>query len=582
VFRLHKPHKMRAPRSSRKNRACLAVEVLETRIVPFALTGSAWPHPNYVTLSFVPDGTQVPGGPSNLFATMNARFGSPGAWEPQILLAAQDWAMQTNLNLFVVPDNGTPMGQGAYEQGAPNIGDIRIGGFNSGTNNSPLAYTFLPPQANNSSIAGDVIFNTGYTWNIGSTYDLFTVGLHELGHSFGLGDQTIDPNASEYTYYTGVKGQDADDIAGIRTIYSSALPRSPDAFGGLNSTWLTSTDLTGYVNPYSNTVLMQNLDVYSLTVPEWFVVRAPSNTVSNPLILTQTLYQSMLFQEVFVYSGGNLIASGNVGNPWNGTILDVALHGITPGQMLYIEVTSATTMPFGVGNYALSINFGSGPTPSVAAPYTTTSIGNPIQSTNSQTELTSVSSQPLAQLAEEIPLLQGVHVGPSVDGARPAVQPIVVAVVSGPNSAATFVAPALPTGSGTVAQPASILIGGDTSNPASLDGPGLPLNGPDQSAAAVSVPAPLAVTAEPEQATRELPGPLNTWAEASTTYFSTHPVNPEDVLGIMPAEPSGMALQAAVALAGFVALAGENRMNVVPKPTAIGRRRGTSCKRPPA
>jgi Matrixin len=575
MFRLDRPHRVRARRSARQKRTSLSVEVLEARVVPYALTGTAWPHPNYVTLSFVPDGTQVPGGASNLFASMNAKFGSPGAWEPQFLLAAQDWAMQSNLNLFAVPDNGTPMGQGAYEQGDPSMGDIRIGAFPSGTNNAPLAYTFLPPPGNTSSIAGDVVFNTSYTWNMGSTYDLFTVALHEFGHSFGLGDQTTDQNASEYTYYTGVKGQDSDDIAGIRAIYSGGRPRSPDAFGGANNTWQTSTDLTGYINPYSNTVLMQNLDVYSLTVPEWFVVRAPSNTVSNPLIMVQTLYQSMLFQQVYVYSGGNAIASGNVGNPWNGSILDVGLSGIAPGQMLYIEVTSATTMPFGVGNYALSINFGTGPTPSVGPPSTTTSITYPLQSGNGQQELPSVTTPSLVQPAEEIPLLQVVHVAPAAESTAPAVQVTVAASVPGLTPAAAFIVSAPPAGSGTAAQPAAILFDGTAASPFGDDAPAeqpvIEAVGSPSSPSS-HLPATVAAAAEPEHAVRELPAATMRWSDVSTAYFTTRSDWSEEKAPLAGEGSSSVALEAAVALAGFVAFAGENRRILLRNPDEDNRK----------
>src|SRR5438270_6879013 len=38
-------------------RARPALEELESRIVPYAATGNLWPHPELVTLSFVPDWT---------------------------------------------------------------------------------------------------------------------------------------------------------------------------------------------------------------------------------------------------------------------------------------------------------------------------------------------------------------------------------------------------------------------------------------------------------------------------------------------------------------------------------------------
>src|SRR4051794_36123223 len=105
------PHRPAAPR------ARLAVERLEARLVPYALSGNAWPHPERVTISFVPDGAVLGtnGGVaihSNLFAALNARFGSPGVWQSIFLRAAQGWAQQTNLNFDLIPDNGAPAGAG--------------------------------------------------------------------------------------------------------------------------------------------------------------------------------------------------------------------------------------------------------------------------------------------------------------------------------------------------------------------------------------------------------------------------------------------------------------------------------------
>jgi len=56
-------------------RARLNLEALETRLVPYSVSGGAWPHPQLVTISFVPDGTDQGGIPSNLFAKFNAHPG---------------------------------------------------------------------------------------------------------------------------------------------------------------------------------------------------------------------------------------------------------------------------------------------------------------------------------------------------------------------------------------------------------------------------------------------------------------------------------------------------------------------------
>src|SRR5262245_587497 len=104
-------------RSRSAPRARLQVEGLETRLVPYSVTGNSVVHPELVTISFVPDGTNLGGQSSNLFSTLNARFGSTATWQNQILKAAQVWAQQTNINFAIVGDNGADSGSGSYQQG---------------------------------------------------------------------------------------------------------------------------------------------------------------------------------------------------------------------------------------------------------------------------------------------------------------------------------------------------------------------------------------------------------------------------------------------------------------------------------
>src|SRR5438874_9131656 len=92
---------------SRAVRTTLRVEELEARVVPYGVTGNAWPHPEMVTISFVPDGTIIGYNQngaihSSLFADFNAKFGSAAAWQKPMELAAQAWAAATNINFSVV------------------------------------------------------------------------------------------------------------------------------------------------------------------------------------------------------------------------------------------------------------------------------------------------------------------------------------------------------------------------------------------------------------------------------------------------------------------------------------------------
>src|SRR5262249_40039324 len=130
------------PSSAGARRVWPRVEALESRLNPYSISGNSWAHPELITLSFMPDGTDLGRVSSNLFATFNARW-STSVWQKEIIRAAQVWAQQTGINFDVVFDNGVGQGAGAYQQGDPNVGDIRIGGYNFG--NSNLAAAYQPP-----------------------------------------------------------------------------------------------------------------------------------------------------------------------------------------------------------------------------------------------------------------------------------------------------------------------------------------------------------------------------------------------------------------------------------------------------
>lgn len=55
-------------------RALPQIEPLESRVVPYSTSGNAWPNPQLITLSFVPDGTNLGGVTSNLFSSFNAKW----------------------------------------------------------------------------------------------------------------------------------------------------------------------------------------------------------------------------------------------------------------------------------------------------------------------------------------------------------------------------------------------------------------------------------------------------------------------------------------------------------------------------
>ncbi len=370
----HRPSRLRSRPS---------LEALESRVVLYSASGNAWPSPALITLSFMPDGTNINGKASNLQATFNAKFGSTAAWENIIIKAAQTWAAQTNVNFAVVSDNGTAEGSGSNQQGDPGFGDIRIGGYNFGA--STLAQAFMPPPVNNYSAAGDIQFNTGQTFNSGATYDLYTVATHEVGHALGLYHSGI-ASSEEYPTYNGVKGAlTADDIAGIRSIYSGGQPRSADGYG--NSTaghnFAGAYNLSSLINTTSLTAVVANGNLNNPNGSDWFAFTVPQNASGTMTVQVQSRGFSLLMPELTVFDSSQRQVGVAVGVN-NGDTIAVSLIGVTPGSTYYLETSSPVTTAFATGAYGLSLNFGSGPSPSIPLPATTKANGTPLSSGGGQ------------------------------------------------------------------------------------------------------------------------------------------------------------------------------------------------------
>lgn len=370
-------------RRERSRELAATTERMEPRLMLFAATGNEWPAPQVVTISFEPDGTNLGGVTSNLNAKFNGSSALNGKWQTEILRAAQSWASATNINLVVVNDSGVASGTGSYQQGDPTQGDIRIGGYNFG--NTALARAFAPPPVNNYSLAGDIAFNTAISFGIGSGYDLFTVAAHEFGHAFGLGHTSASNKAEMWSSYDGVKPTlAADDIAGIRNVYSGNAARSLDRYAGgatPNFSFSAAANISSSINASTKTAVMTGLDHTTATETEFFKFTAPAGSSSSATVGVQSTGLSLLSPLMTVYAADQkTVLSTASGLNQHGATLNVHLTGVKAGTTYYVKVQGADSSVFSVGQYALTLNLGTGAAPTVPLSHTSKPNGTPLSS----------------------------------------------------------------------------------------------------------------------------------------------------------------------------------------------------------
>jgi hypothetical protein len=134
--------------------------------------------------------------------------------ESEIQRAMKQWSGITNAQFQQVTNAGEPYTV-AIEFGTAVNGDP-----NPFTTLATLAHTYYPAPPNPEPIAGDMHFNPAETWHVGSTTDVYTVALHELGHSLGLG-HTDNPSDVMYPYYHFGAPFSSNDIAGVQSLYGA-------------------------------------------------------------------------------------------------------------------------------------------------------------------------------------------------------------------------------------------------------------------------------------------------------------------------------------------------------------------------
>ena len=385
----------RRPTAPRRRLAC---EALEPRALltasglgtDYTLMGGRWNNTVPISFSFPPDGVSWDQGTNGVNAALNAEFGGT-SWQGVVAKALQTWAAVTNLNFTQVADGPYGFNASGVNQGDPNFGDIRIGGYNFGPSQT-IARTYGPPP-NGQTGAGDVELNTNYNFAPGGSYDFGTVILHELGHSLGLGESP-QPSSVMYTYYSGVRqALSSYDIEGIQSLYGA---RTSDSYqsAGQGTSAASAVDVTGSLNA-GEQAQVSGVSLSTIGDVEFFSVVAPNFNGATLQVSAVASGLSLLSPKVTVIdpsTGAVLGVNGNAA--LYGDNATVSIPNAVAGHRYLIEVTGATGDVFSVGSYALQVGFNGGtannpspapvqttPTPVQTAPAPVQSAPAPVQTT---------------------------------------------------------------------------------------------------------------------------------------------------------------------------------------------------------
>jgi hypothetical protein len=335
-------------RKRSRRRARPALEGLEARDLP-ATWGIPWPDAQHLTVSFAPDGTDDFGQLNSLYSTLDRQLGA-GTWETTVLRALQTWASAADIEVGLVSDGGQPIGAAGAPEGDARFGDIRISA-------APMAPGVVaigsPYDPSTGTLSGDVILNSNadFSPTDPGSYDLYTVLLHEFGHSFGFADSS-DPSSFMDNVYNGpVSGLAPGAVPALQALYGAPVPGAseigPGNPGNQNVAVLASTPgQPGVATTASSLSSNRDYDAFTYQAAVGVSYGAGLD------IRVQTAGISLLAPTVTVTdASGRTLGSSSAGPLMGGVSLHI--DGITPGATYLIKV-SGTPDVFGVGAFSLA------------------------------------------------------------------------------------------------------------------------------------------------------------------------------------------------------------------------------------
>jgi len=326
------------------------LEPLEGRSL-LAQFGVPWHHADHLTLSFVPDGTQVAGTPSDLFRALDAQQ-APAAWQQEILRAFQTWAVNTDVNFAVTTDGGEPLGVPGPDQGDPRFGDIRIAAVPMAPDVLSISVPHDPFLSGTWS--GDILLNS-VAPSVGRADTLFPVLLHEVGHVLGL-DHSPDPASVMFSNVNHQTTLAPEDIAAVQALYG---PRRDDPLEGpwSGDTLATATPMPEPAGYEGTTPLLFYASLSSLKDVDFYSLKTPAGYEGLLTVRLQTAGVSLLAPHLTVIDASGHVVGDVSSVTDSGDTLQVHLPCVRPGKSYVVEVRGARDDIFGIGQYVLAASF---------------------------------------------------------------------------------------------------------------------------------------------------------------------------------------------------------------------------------